>query len=116
MLLWRLCVQVMEMESEAGVAGALHGALAAGALATTFTCSQGLLLMIPDMYVVRPPSSSNESALASLFTCSKACGSCSLICEQRAGRGWVLGLVLGAVCVSFSTIPDAFGKDLCLKF
>lgn len=41
--------QVTEMESEAGVAGALHGALAAGALATTFTCSQGLLLMIPNM-------------------------------------------------------------------
>ena len=42
-------LQVTEMESEAGVAGALHGALAAGALATTFTCSQGLLLMIPNM-------------------------------------------------------------------
>ena len=41
--------QVTEMESEAGVAGALHGALAAGSLATTFTSSQGLLLMIPNM-------------------------------------------------------------------
>jgi pyruvate-ferredoxin/flavodoxin oxidoreductase len=40
------------MESEAGVAGALHGALSAGALATTFTCSQGLLLMIPNMYKI----------------------------------------------------------------
>lgn len=40
------------MESEAGVAGALHGALAAGALVTTFTCSQGLLLMIPNMYKI----------------------------------------------------------------
>ena len=46
-----LVSQVTEMESEAGVAGALHGALAAGALATTFTCSQGLLLMIPNMCV-----------------------------------------------------------------
>lgn len=45
-------MQVTEMESEAGVAGALHGALAAGALATTFTCSQGLLLMIPNMYKI----------------------------------------------------------------
>jgi pyruvate-ferredoxin/flavodoxin oxidoreductase len=44
--------QVLEMESEAGVAGALHGALSAGALATTFTCSQGLLLMIPNMYKI----------------------------------------------------------------
>eukprot|EP00887_Chlorella_sp_A99_P003750 scaffold7.g3750.t1 len=45
-------MQVTEMESEAGVAGALHGALAAGALATSFTCSQGLLLMIPNMYKI----------------------------------------------------------------
>ncbi|KIZ02108.1 putative pyruvate-flavodoxinoxidoreductase [Monoraphidium neglectum] len=45
-------MQVTEMESEGGVAGALHGALAAGALATTFTCSQGLLLMIPNMYKI----------------------------------------------------------------
>ena len=42
-------VQISEMESEAGVAGALHGALAAGSMCTTFTCSQGLLLMIPNM-------------------------------------------------------------------
>ena len=43
-------VQVAEMQSEAGAAGAVHGALSAGALATTFTSSQGLLLMIPNMY------------------------------------------------------------------
>ncbi len=43
-------VEVMEMQSEAGAAGAIHGALSAGALATTFTSSQGLLLMIPNMY------------------------------------------------------------------
>src|SRR3984893_15814725 len=43
---------VMEMQSEAGAAGALHGALQGGALATTFTSSQGLLLMIPNMYKI----------------------------------------------------------------
>lgn len=43
-------MQVKEMESELGAAGAIHGAAAAGALATTFTNSQGLLLMIPNMY------------------------------------------------------------------
>ncbi len=43
-------VKVVEMQSEAGAAGALHGALSAGSLATTFTASQGLLLMIPNMY------------------------------------------------------------------
>jgi pyruvate-ferredoxin/flavodoxin oxidoreductase len=45
-------VQVQEMQSEAGAAGAMHGALQAGALANTFTASQGLLLMIPNMYKV----------------------------------------------------------------
>ena len=43
-------VQVTEMQSEGGAAGAVHGSLAAGALTTTFTASQGLLLMIPNMY------------------------------------------------------------------
>ena len=45
-------VQVTEMQSEAGAAGAVHGSLAAGALTTTFTASQGLLLMIPNLYKV----------------------------------------------------------------
>jgi pyruvate-ferredoxin/flavodoxin oxidoreductase len=45
-------VAVREMQSEAGAAGAVHGALAAGALTTTFTASQGLLLMIPNMYKI----------------------------------------------------------------
>ena len=43
-------VKVMEMQSEAGAAGAVHGSLASGALTTTYTASQGLLLMIPNMY------------------------------------------------------------------
>ncbi|WZL73415.1 pyruvate:ferredoxin (flavodoxin) oxidoreductase [Clostridiaceae bacterium 35-E11] len=45
-------VQVTELQSEAGAAGAVHGSLAAGALTTTFTASQGLLLMIPNMYKI----------------------------------------------------------------
>ncbi len=45
-------VKVTEMQSEAGAAGAVHGSLAAGALTTTFTASQGLLLMIPNMYKI----------------------------------------------------------------
>ena len=44
--------EVIEMQSEAGAAGAVHGALQAGALATTFTASQGLLLMIPNMFKI----------------------------------------------------------------
>ncbi len=45
-------VKVVEMQSEAGAAGAVHGSLSAGALTTTFTASQGLLLMIPNMYKI----------------------------------------------------------------
>jgi len=49
---WGAVPQVVEMQSEAGAAGAVHGALMGGALATTFTASQGLLLMIPNMYKI----------------------------------------------------------------
>ena len=48
--LWGSVPEVIELQSEAGAAGTLHGALQGGALATTFTASQGLLLMIPNMY------------------------------------------------------------------
>lgn len=48
--IWGQTVKLSEMQSEAGAAGALHGAIKAGALATTFTSSQGLLLMLPNMY------------------------------------------------------------------
>ena len=48
--IWGTVPSVTEMQSEGGTAGAVHGALATGALTTTFTASQGLLLMIPNMY------------------------------------------------------------------
>ncbi len=50
--LWGTVPQVIEMQSEGGAAGAVHGALQTGALSTTFTASQGLLLMIPNMYKI----------------------------------------------------------------
>ncbi|MGA7853291.1 MAG: pyruvate:ferredoxin (flavodoxin) oxidoreductase [Candidatus Acidiferrales bacterium] len=50
--IWGVSPTVVEMQSEGGAAGALHGALQAGALGTTFTASQGLLLMIPNMYKI----------------------------------------------------------------
>jgi pyruvate-ferredoxin/flavodoxin oxidoreductase len=50
--LWGTTPHVIEMQSEAGAAGAVHGALQRGALTTTFTASQGLLLMIPNMYKI----------------------------------------------------------------
>ena len=50
--LWDTVPQVSEMQSEGGAAGAVHGAIQAGALSTTFTASQGLLLMIPNMFKI----------------------------------------------------------------
>ncbi|HEY9594198.1 MAG TPA: pyruvate:ferredoxin (flavodoxin) oxidoreductase [Spirochaetia bacterium] len=50
--IWGTVPSVVEMQSEAGAAGAVHGALTSGALTTTFTASQGLLLMIPNMYKI----------------------------------------------------------------
>jgi pyruvate-ferredoxin/flavodoxin oxidoreductase len=50
--LWRQVPDVIEMQSEAGAIGAVHGALQAGALSTTFTASQGLLLMLPNLYKI----------------------------------------------------------------
>ncbi len=50
--LWGIVPEVIELQSEGGASAAVHGALAAGALSTTFTASQGLLLMIPNMYKI----------------------------------------------------------------
>src|SRR5688572_8542512 len=50
--LWSVVPEVLEMQSEAGAAGTLHGATMRGALATTFTSSQGLLLMLPNMFKI----------------------------------------------------------------
>src|SRR5688572_27082944 len=50
--LWGQVPEVVEMQSEGGAAGAVHGAIQGGALATTFTASQGLLLMVPNLYKI----------------------------------------------------------------
>src|SRR5512136_2310243 len=50
--IWGTVPEVVEMQSEGGASGAVHGALQAGALTTTFTASQGLLLMIPNLYKI----------------------------------------------------------------
>ena len=58
-------VRVAELQSEAGAAGAVHGSVTAGALTTTYTASQGLLLMIPNMYKIAgepsPPAASRAT-------------------------------------------------------
>src|SRR3989338_6889008 len=50
--IWDTVPDIIEMQSEGGASGAVHGALQSGSLATTFTASQGLLLMIPNMYKI----------------------------------------------------------------
>jgi len=50
--LWGTVPRIIEMQSEGGAAGAIHGSLQSGALTTTFTASQGLLLMLPNMYKI----------------------------------------------------------------
>ncbi|MDE1920831.1 MAG: pyruvate:ferredoxin (flavodoxin) oxidoreductase [Candidatus Omnitrophica bacterium] len=62
--IWGTTPLVQEMQSEAGVAGAVHGALQTGALTTTFTCSQGLLLMLPNMYKIAGELSSTVFHIA----------------------------------------------------
>ena len=89
-------VQVTEMQSEAGAAGAVHGSLAAGALTTTYTASQGLLLMIPNLYKIageQLPGVINVSARAlashalsifgdhsDVYACRQT--GCAMLCES----------------------------------
>src|SRR5262245_44192822 len=63
--LWGITPRVIEMQSEGGAAGALHGSLQAGCLSTTFTASQGLLLMIPNMYKIAGELTANVIHVAS---------------------------------------------------
>lgn len=70
--LWGTVPQVVEMQSEAGAAGAVHGALTTGALSTTFTASQGLLLMIPNMYKIAGEATSTVFHIAARAVAAQA--------------------------------------------
>jgi pyruvate-ferredoxin/flavodoxin oxidoreductase len=90
--MWGTIPQVIEMQSEAGVAGALHGALQTGALATTFTASQGLLLMIPNMYKIAgelTPAVFHVAARALAAQALSIFGDHSDVMAAR-GTGWAL--------------------------
>lgn len=86
-------VTTVEMQSEAGVSGALHGALLSGALSTTFTCSQGLLLMIPNMYKIageRLPAVIHVSARAvSSHALSIFCDHSDIMAVRSTGFGMI---------------------------
>ena len=70
--IWGTVPKVVEMQSEAGAAGAVHGALTTGALSTTFTASQGLLLMIPNMYKIAGEATSTVFHVAARALASSA--------------------------------------------
>ena len=90
--LWGSVPTVVEMQSEAGAAGALHGALQKGALATTFTASQGLLLMLPNMYKIAgelTPAVVHVAARALATHALSIFGDHSDVMSAR-GTGWAM--------------------------
>ena len=90
--LWGSVPHVVEMQSEAGAAGALHGALQKGALATTFTASQGLLLMLPNMYKIAgelTPAVIHVAARALATHALSIFGDHSDVMSAR-GTGWAM--------------------------
>ncbi|MCA9972671.1 MAG: pyruvate:ferredoxin (flavodoxin) oxidoreductase, partial [Anaerolineales bacterium] len=90
--LWGTVPQVIEMQSEGGAAGAIHGSLQAGALSTTFTASQGLLLMIPNMFKIAGELTPTVFHIAARSIAAQALsifGDHSDVMTAR-GTGWVL--------------------------
>ena len=122
-------VKVVEMQSEAGAAGTVHGSLAAGALTTTYTASQGLLLMIPNMYkiagellpgVIHCSARALASHALSIFgdhsdvyacrqtcllytSCYQNCSSAQLVVIHYLGALCLLHIAMQSLC----TIPKA---------
>ena len=94
--IWGTVPTVTEMQSEGGAAGAVHGALQAGALTTTFTASQGLLLMIPNMYKIAGELTSFCMHVSARTVASHALSifgdhSDVMACRQTASRCWLQG-------------------------
>ncbi len=90
--LWGVVPKVIEMQSEAGAAGAVHGALQTGALTTTFTASQGLLLMIPNMFKIAGELTSTVFHIASRTVATHALSIFGDHSDVMAARscGWAM--------------------------
>ncbi len=90
--LWGTVPQVVEMQSEAGAAGAVHGALTTGSLSTTFTASQGLLLMIPNMYKIAGEATATVFHIAARAVAAQALSIFGDHQDVMAARqtGWAL--------------------------
>lgn len=85
--LWGVVPLVVEMQSEAGVAGAVHGALQMGALTTTFTASQGLLLMIPNLFKIAGELTSTVFHIAARSVAAQALSIFGDHSDVMAARG-----------------------------
>ena len=93
--LWGTVPRIIEMQSEAGAAGTIHGALQTGALSTTFTASQGLLLMIPNMFKIAGellPTVFHISARTVATHALSIFGDHSDVMAARS-TGWALSLI-----------------------
>jgi pyruvate-ferredoxin/flavodoxin oxidoreductase len=116
---WGTVPLVMEMQSEAGAAGAAHGALQTGALTTTFTASQGLLLMIPNMYKIAGELTSTVFHIAARTVATHALsifGDHSDVMATRAS-GWAM-LFAGSVqeVMDFALIAQASTLETRVPF
>lgn len=104
--IWNTVPQVVEMQSEGGASGALHGSLQTGALATTFTASQGLLLMLPNMYKI---AGELTSAVIHVASRSLACQALSIFGDHSD----VMGVRdTGFVLLASGSVQEA--QDLAL--
>ena len=104
-------VRIAELQSEAGAAGAMHGALSAGALTTTYTASQGLLLMVPNMYKMAGellPGVFNVTARAIAGHALSIFGDHSDVMACR-GTGFAM-LASGSAWRQSSTMPSCAGS------
>src|SRR5207253_7733774 len=110
---------VAEMQSEGGAAGALHGALQTGALATTFTASQGLLLMIPNMYKIAGELTPTVIHVAARSLAAQALSIFGDHSDVMAARGTGWGMLCSAnvqEAQDFALIVQAATLELRIPF
>jgi pyruvate-ferredoxin/flavodoxin oxidoreductase len=108
--LWGQVPQVVEMQSEAGAAGMVHGALQAGALTTTFTASQGLLLMLPNLYKIAGELTAAVIHVAARTVATSALSIFGDHSDLMATRSTGWGLLISASvqeCGDFAAIASA---------
>ena len=117
--IWGAVPQVVEMQAEGGAAGAVHGSLQTGALTTTFTASQGLLLMIPNMYKIAGELTPTVFHIAARSLAAQALSIFGDHSDVMAARntGWAL-LAANSVqeAMDFALISTAATRESRLPF